>query len=199
MIHLTRSVHRVLTSCRFASQGLLVLLLALCCSCAHRPRTVRMATDHRLRLASGEACFISTAFTKPEGDACGPQVLRRMLQAELSALGMPIGPASDAAFELVMECRNLPEAPRNQPPLAPGSRLWYQRRFYAPTFARTNPDLSKSGKRQLSLRVYTNKSAPASERLPLWEAKVHCQGASDEEMRAAVRSLAVALNGQRMQ
>ena len=121
-----------------------------------------------------------------------------MLHAELSALGVPTSSASQAAYVLVLECRDLPAAPRNQPPLAPGSRLWYQRRFYAPTFATKNPEPSTGGARQLYLRAYKNESAPASDRLPLWEAKIRCSDASEDGIRAAVRSLADALKTRRL-
>jgi hypothetical protein len=121
-----------------------------------------------------------------------------MFHAALGALGVPTGSASQAGYELALECRDLPAAPRNQPPLAPGSRLWYQRRFYAPTFAKTNPEPPTVGARQLYLRAYKKGSSPASDRLPLWEAKIRCSDASEDGIRAAVHSLAEALNARRM-
>lgn len=183
---------------RFILRGLLVLLLSLCCSCAHRPTKVHVATGHGLRLGLGDACFVSTSSTLKADDVCGPQALFRLLHAELSALSVPTSLASKASYLLALECRDLPAAPRNQPPLAPGSRLWYQRRFYAPTFAKTNPEPSTSGARQLHLRMYKNDSAPASNRVPLWEAKILCSDSSDAGIRTAVRSLVNALNTQRI-
>jgi hypothetical protein len=147
-----------------------------------------VSADHGLRLGPGEVCFVSTSI------ASGAQALNGMFLAELSALGVPTGPASHAAYELALECRNLPAAPQNQPPLAPGSRLWYQRRFYAPTFARTTPQPSTVGARQLYLRVYKKGSLSETERRPLWEAKIRCSDASEDGIRVALHSLAEALN-----
>ena len=182
----------------FALQAMLFTLLALCCSCAHRPGKVYVSAEHGLRLGPGETFFVSTSSTGGAPDACGAHSLKRMFHAALSALGVPTGSALQAGYELALECRDLPAAPRNQPPLAPGSRLWYQRRFYAPTFAKTNPEPSTVGARQLYLRAYKKGSSPASDRLPLWEAKIRCSDAAEDGIRAAVHSLAEALNARRM-
>lgn len=183
---------------RLVLQGLLVLLLSLSCSCAYRPTKVHVATGHGLRLSPEASYVVSTSSTGKIDDSSGSQTLSSLLHAELSALSVPTSPASKASYMLALECRDFPASPRNQPPLAPGSRLWYQRRFYAPTFARTNPEPSTSGARQLYLRMYKNDSAPASNRLPLWEAKIRCSDSSDAGIRMAVRSLVNALNTQRI-
>lgn len=177
-----------------ALQATLFALLAFCCSCAHRTGKVRVSADHGLRLGPREVCFVSTSIAGGATDAGGAQALNRMFVAELSALGMPTGSASHAAYELALECRDLPAALRNQPPLAPGSRLWYQRRFYAPTFARTTPQPSTVGARQLCLRVYKKASSPETERRPLWEAQIRCSDASENGIRVALHALAEALN-----
>ena len=178
----------------FALQATLFALLAFCCSCAHRPGKVRVSSDHGLRLGPGEFCFVSTSAAGGAADAEGAQALNRMFCAELSALGVPTGSASLATYELALQCSDLPAAPRNQPPVAPGSRLWYQRRFYAPTFARTTPQPSTVGARQLYLRVYKKGSSPATDGRPLWEAKIRCSDVSEDGIRAAMHSLAEALN-----
>ena len=182
---------------RLAACGFLCLMPALFSSCAHRFTSPRISADQGLRVSAADPCFVSATSTSKDQQGCGPLALQRMLGEDLRALGIPDAPASQARYSLVLECRDLPEAPRNQPPMAPGSRLWYQRRFYAPTFAKRSVARPADCVRQLELTVYLSRAASTPHQAPLFRASVVSREKSDESLEAAVRALAEAVTSRR--
>jgi hypothetical protein len=175
------------------SAGCFSLLLFLLCSCAHRPGKFRTFGDQGLRLGVADRCFVRVSSTSEDQQGCGPLALQRILNTALQTAGIPAATDSQAKYELLLDCRDLVEPPRNQPPVAPGSRLWYQRRFYAPTFAKRGIGRA-DGAKQLELTVYPNRAGLKKDQAPLFRATVVSRDSSEDAVEAAVRTLVHALS-----
>lgn len=175
------------------SAGCFYLLLLLLCSCAHRSGKFRILADQGQRLGAADPCFVRVSSTSKDQQGCGPVALQRTLCANLRAAGIPVATDSQAKYGLLLDCRDLVEPPRNQPPVAPGSRLWYQRRFYAPTFAKRGIG-RVDGATQLELTVYSNRAGLKKDQAPLFRATVVSRDCSEDAVEAAVRALVQALS-----
>jgi hypothetical protein len=173
--------------------GCLYLMLLLLCSCAYRPPGFRILADQGLRLGAADPCFVRASSASKDQQGCGPVALQRILGADLRAAGIPAATDSQAKYELLLACRDLFEPPRNQPPVAPGSRLWYQRRFYAPTFAKRSIERA-DGARQLELTVYPGRAGSKKDQAPLFRATVVSRDGSEDAVEAAVQTLVHALS-----
>jgi hypothetical protein len=173
--------------------GCLYLMLLLLCSCAYRPPGFRILADQGLRLGAADPCFVRASSASKDQQGCGPVALQRILGADLRAAGIPAATDSQAKYELLLACRDLFEPPRNQPPVAPGSRLWYQRRFYAPTFAKRSIGRA-DGARQLELTVYPGRAGSKKDQAPLFRATVVSRDGSEDAVEAAVQTLVHALS-----
>ncbi len=172
---------------------LMLPLLLLLCSCAHRSGKFRILTDQGLRLGAADPCFVHVSSASKDQQGCGPLALQRILDANLRAAGIPAATDSQAKYELLLDCRDLVEPLRNQPPVAPGSRLWYQRRFYAPTFAKRGIGRA-DGAKQLELTVYPNRAGLKKDQAPLFRATVVLRDCSEDAVDVAARTLVHALS-----
>jgi hypothetical protein len=173
--------------------GFFCLNLLLLCSCAHHSAGFRIHADQGLRLGAADPCSVRIVSTSKDQHGCGSLALHRILGAELRAAGIPAATDSQSKYELCLDCRDRFEPLRNQPPVAPGSRLWYQRRFYAPTFAKrsTGPvDVA----RQLELTVYSSSAVSKKDSSPVFRATVISHDCSADAVEAAVRTLVQALS-----
>ena len=171
----------------------LCLILWLLCSCAHRSGNFRILADQGLRLGAADPCSVRVSSASKDQQGCGPSALQRILGANLRAAGIPSATDSQTKYELLLDCRDLVEPPRNQPPVAPGSRLWYQRRFYAPTFAKRGIG-RVDGATQLELTVYPNRAGLKKDQAPLFRATVVSRDCSEDAVEAAGRALVQALS-----
>jgi hypothetical protein len=174
--------------------GCFYLMFLLLCSCAHRPGGLRILADHGVRLGAADPCFIRVVSTSKDQQGYGPLALQRMVGADLRAAGIPAAPDSQAKYELLLACRDTSGSSRNQPPVAPGSSLWYQRRFYAPTFAKRGIAGAADGARQLELTVHPGRAEAKSDQAPLFRATAVTRDGSEAAVEAAVRTLIHALS-----
>jgi hypothetical protein len=173
--------------------GCLYLMLLLLCSCAHRSGKFRILADQGLRLGAADPCLVRVSSASKDQQGCGPLALQRILGADLRAAGIPAATDSQAKYELLLDCRDLVKPLRNQPPVAPSSRLWYQRRFYAPTVAKRGiggADVAT----QLELTVYPNHAGSKKDQAPLFRATAVSLDCSEDAVEAAVRTLIHALS-----
>jgi hypothetical protein len=173
--------------------GCFCLIILLLCSCAHRSGRFRILANEGLRLGAADPCSIRVTSRSKDQQGCGPLALQSFLGADLRAAGIPASIDSQAKYIVSLDCWDLVEPPRNQPPVAPGSRLWYQRRFYAPTFAKRSiggVDVAK----QLELTVYPSPASSNKDQRPLFRATIVSQDGSPDAVGAAVRRLVRALS-----
>jgi hypothetical protein len=107
-------------------------------SCVHRPGLFRVAGIQSLRINSLETYAVSVVSESKGAPAFDPKRIESLLCDALQRRGIRLVARQSATRILTLKCRDVARPPRNEPPLAPGTRLWYQRRIFAPTASRSS-------------------------------------------------------------
>jgi hypothetical protein len=140
--------------CRRAVQALLALLgLAFLSSCANRSPRLRVDSGPHLRLKASETYMLSVLCESDAGHRCDSEALYKLFSSALRQRGYRLVSSPKATRTLALECRELPPPPRNELPLAPGSRLWYQRRIFSPVSVRTSSNRPAEGPLQIKVTI----------------------------------------------
>jgi hypothetical protein len=162
-------------------------------SCAHRSGPAQVCPVQTLRLMKSETYAVSVVCECRHSGSCTMEVMQRALNEGLGTRGIRQAPPQGASRTLVLHCRELPPGPRNEPPLAPGSRLWYQRRIFAPTALRTSASLTTTGGLRIEIVVSPNPPAGDNVRPRELRATTTVRGTSENEVRTAMEFLISAI------
>jgi hypothetical protein len=158
-------------------------------SCAHRSGPLQVGPVQALRLMKSETYAVSVACECRDSGACTTRVMQRALNEGLGRRGIRQVPLQGASRTLVLHCREFPPGPRNEPPLAPGSRLWYQRRIFAPTVLRTSAPRTTMGGLRIEIVVRRNPPADDNVRPRELVATTTVCSTSANDVRTAVEFL----------
>jgi hypothetical protein len=179
---------------RLAVKGLFALVGSfLLSSCAHRTAPSQVGSVQMLRLTKSETYAVSVVCQCRHSGACSTEVMQRALDEGLGARGIRRVPLQGASRTIVLQCRELPPGPRNEPPLAPGSRLWYQRRIFAPTPLRTTGARPTTGALRIEIVVRPNPPAGDSVKPRELRASTTLSNTSGNNLKTAVESLIAAI------
>ncbi len=100
---------------------------------------------------------------------------------------------SKATRTLVLDCREMPSPPRNEPPLAPGSRLWYQRRVFSPVFVRTSSNPRSVGPLEMKVTIRATQTTGGAVQPKPFQATMLVADKSENGLRTAVDLLVEAI------
>jgi hypothetical protein len=158
-------------------------------SCAHRSGPLQVGPVQTLRLMKSETYAVSVACECRDSGACTTRVMQRALNEGLEKRGIRQVPLQGASRTLVLHCREFPPGSRNELPLAPGSRLWYQRRIFAPTVLRTSAPRPTMGGLRIEIVVRPNPPADDNVRPRELVATTTVCSTSANDVRTAVEFL----------
>jgi hypothetical protein len=127
-----------------------VLAVGFLSSCARQANKVRSDSPQNLRLSVAETYALSVLCDSAAGHSCDSAAIHAVFDLSLRQHGIRLVPAPKASRTLAVECRELP---RNEPPLAPGSRLWYQRRIFSPVSTRTSSSRFREGPLRIKVTI----------------------------------------------
>lgn len=127
-----------------------VLAVGSLSCCARQSYKVRPDSAQNLRLGASETYALSVLCDSAAGHSCDSAAIHAVFDRSLRQHGIRLVPASKASRTLAVECRELP---RNEPPLAPGSRLWYQRRIFSPVSTRTSSSRLREGPLRIKVTI----------------------------------------------
>lgn len=117
---------------------MIVLVIIPLSSCVHRQDPFRVAGDRGLRINASETYAVSVVSESKGAPVCDAEGVESLLCDALRKRGIRLVARQSATRILTLKCRDVARSPRNEPPLAPGTRLWYQRRIFAPTASRSS-------------------------------------------------------------
>lgn len=149
-------------------------LLALFClvllpSCARQQGPFPVSDQQGLRINTSETYAVSVDCQCKAAGACDTEEIQRVLTAGLRERGIRLVAQQKATRILALKCSKVSRPPRNEPPLAPGSRLWYQRRVFAPTPSRFGGGRPAEG--SLKMEIVVRRAQSTDDRRPTGELK----------------------------
>jgi hypothetical protein len=157
--------------CRRAVHALLALLgLAFLSSCANRSPRLRVDSAPHLSLKTSETYVLSVLCQSDAGHRCDSEAVYNLFSSALLRRGYRLVSSPKAARTIALECRELPPPPRNELPLAPGSRLWYQRRIFSPVSVRTSSNRPVEGPLQIKVTIRSAQTTQDTLRSPHFKA-----------------------------
>ncbi len=148
-------------------------------SCTHRSGPLQVGPVQTLRLMKSETYAVSVACECRDSGACTTRVMQRALNEGLGKRGIRQVPLQGASRTLVLHCREFP----------PGSRLWNQRRIFAPTVLRTSAPPTTMGGLRIEIVVRPNPPADDNSRPRELVATTTVCSTSANDVRTAVEFL----------
>jgi hypothetical protein len=180
--------------CTRPARCLLVFLgLALLCSCAGRPVKIRLSAGQALRLETSESYAVSVLCECKATESCATDFLQHLLTSALRTHGVRLVHPSKATRTVALDCREMPSPPRNEPPLAPGSRLWYQRRVFSPVFVRTSSNPRSPGPLEMKVTIRATQTTGGALQPKPFQATMLVTDKSENGLKTAVDLLVGAI------
>ena len=167
--------------------------LVLFSSCAQQHGPVPVRGHQGLRISTSETYAVSVGCECKAAGACDTEAIERLFTAGLRERGIRLVSHKKATRTLTLKCRKVAPPARNELPLAPGSRLWYQRRIFAPTASRSGGNRSAEG--PLQMEIVVRSAQPMNDHVPLGEFKATrvIAGTSEIAFRTAIDFLITAI------
>jgi hypothetical protein len=143
--------------------------LALLPSCIQLRGPAQPTGEQSLKIKASETYAISVVCAPKDEWACDTESIQSFLTAGLQERGIRVTSRQNATRTITITCRKISHLRRNEPPLAPGSRLWYQRRIFAPTSSRAPG--ARPGEGSLQLEIVLRLTQPSDDNVPQKEPK----------------------------
>jgi hypothetical protein len=173
--------------CHRAVRCLLALFgLALLSSCAHPVAKIRVSSVQNLRLTTSETYAVSVLCACKTTDSCDTGVMQHLLTSCLRTRGVRLVHASKASRTITLHCRELPRPPRNELPLAPGSRLWYQRRIFSPVSVRASSNPQALGPLRMEVTIRATQATGGDVQPSQLQATMIVADRSEDGLKTAV-------------
>ena len=145
--------------------------LVLLPGCARQRGPFPVSDQQGLRINTSETYAVSVHCECKDAGVCDTEEIQRIFTAGLRERGIRLGSQQKATRTLALKCSKAAPGPRNEPPLAPGSRLWYQRRIFAPSSSRSSGSRPVEG--SLKMEIFVRRAQYMDDRLPTGELKAN--------------------------